>query len=91
MDVRVTPGDPPRVTLDVRGYLPDACTQLGEAEQRREDHRIVVSLPVERPADAVCAQVIRPYTQTIELEVADLPPGVYALEVNGRHERLVLP
>lgn len=91
IEVEVRPGTPPAAALLVHGYLPDACTRLGATEQHREGQRIVVLLHAERPAGAICAQVIRPYTHRIELDTSDLPPGAYALEVNGRRERLLLP
>jgi hypothetical protein len=36
-----------------------------------------------RPADEVCAQVLEPFEQTVELDVEGLEPGQYTINVNG--------
>jgi len=81
--VIVTDDKPAKVTLHVRGGLPDSCSELDEVTQERRDNHIIVSLLMRRPRDAFCTQVVVPYQKDIELDVRGLPAGEYTVDVNG--------
>jgi len=82
----VRPGQP--VTLLVRVLLPDACTTPAMPRVERYGTRITVTLAGQRPADAICAQVVRETTVTVEL--GPLEAGEYQLVVNGTTHQLVV-
>jgi inhibitor of cysteine peptidase len=75
---------PLQVRATVRGTLPDACTEIDAARQEREGTELRVTLTTRRPADALCAQVIGHFQETIPLEVHGLPAGTYEVVVNDR-------
>ena len=74
---------PVQVSVVVRGNLPDGCTTIGQATTEREDKTFVVTLTTQRPLEAMCTQALVPYEQTVPLDVAGLPAGVYTVTVNG--------
>jgi len=76
---------PTEVTVVVRGYLPDGCTKLGDVTQRFDAARATfyVTVSTTRPAGAMCIQVITPFERAVPLDVAGLPGGTYAVDVNG--------
>jgi len=81
VEVRVGEGTPAAVTIEVQGALPDACAELAESPSVTvEGQRITVLLEWQRPRDRLCAQVLRPFTRTIE--VGSFAPGTYTLVVN---------
>jgi len=82
----VAPGQP--VTLLVRVLLPDACTTPAAPRIERQGTRITVTLVGQRPADAICAQVVRETTVTVAL--GPLEAGEYQLIVNGTTHQLVV-
>ncbi|WP_038038094.1 hypothetical protein [Thermorudis peleae] len=82
----VAPGQP--VTLLVRVLLPDACTTPAAPRVERQGTRITVTLVGQRPADAICAQVVRETTVTVAL--GPLEAGEYQLIVNGTTHQLVV-
>lgn len=80
-DVRVEAGEAGAVALRVTGIIPDACTRALPPQVARQGRQIEVTIVGERPRDAVCAQVISEYAETIALGIME--PGEYAISVNG--------
>ena len=76
------PGEAVPVEILVKGALPDACSELGEATQTRAMNLIDVTLTMRRPRGAACAQVVRPFRFYLPLD-GTFPPGSYTLKVNG--------
>lgn len=69
------------VVIEVQGTLPDACAELAEQPSVSvADRRVSVVLEWERPRGLMCAQVLRPFTTTVDL--GELEPGSYMLVVN---------
>ncbi|MGH2541439.1 MAG: hypothetical protein ACRDIB_01495 [Ardenticatenaceae bacterium] len=83
VDVLILESFPVQIHANVRGNLPDTCTQLGEPEQMRDDNTFTVTLPTLREAGISCAEALTPFETTIPLDVADLPAGEYIVDVNG--------
>ncbi len=73
---------PYQIHIVVEGYLSDACTELNEITQRREDNTVYVHITTKRPKDAICAQVITEVAERVPLEGGFLP-GRYKVIVNG--------
>ena len=78
----VAPGESVPVEVLVKGALPDACSELNAAMQRRAGHLIDVELTMRRPRGAVCAQVVRPFRFYLPLS-GRYEAGSYTLKVNG--------
>jgi predicted small lipoprotein YifL len=71
------------VEATISGTVPDACTQISSIEQSLEGNTFTLMIQTARPADEVCAQVLEPFEQTVELDVEGLEPGQYTINVNG--------
>lgn len=82
ISVQILESFPYQIHIVVEGYLSDACTELNEITQRREDNTVYVHITTKRPRDAMCAQVIREVTERVPLEGGFLP-GSYKVIVNG--------
>ncbi len=80
-DVQVAVGEAGAVALRVTGIIPDACTRALPPQVTHQGQQIEVTILGERPRDALCAQVISAYAETIALGI--LEPGEYAISVNG--------
>ncbi len=78
-------GDTPPYDIEIKlkGFLPDACTSLGNVSVSREDNRFLVEIATLRPAKKRCKEEPQPFTQTIPLDGAGLKAGDYAVIVNG--------
>lgn len=82
ISVQILESFPYQIHIVVKGYLSDACTELNEITQRREDNTVYVHITTKRPKDAMCAQVITDVTERVPLEGGFLP-GSYKVIVNG--------
>ncbi len=82
VDVQVLESFPVQVQAVVHGSLSDSCTEIGEISQTREGNTVTVTIGANRPADAICAQVLEPFEQVIPLDGL-FPPGTYVVRVNG--------
>jgi hypothetical protein len=82
ISVQILESFPYQIHIVVKGYLGDACTELNEITQRREDNTVYVHITTKRPRDAICAQVIKDVTERVPLEGGFLP-GSYKVVVNG--------
>jgi inhibitor of cysteine peptidase len=81
IDVLLLESFPVQVMVQVQGYLPDPCYETQDPVIERDGNRFVVEIIGKRETDAVCAQVIQPYEESINLGPVD--PGDYTVEVNG--------
>lgn len=74
------------VAVQVEGDLPDACTEIGDVVQTRNEKTgdFIITLQTKKPLDAVCAQVLSAFDTSFVLEGTDgLPKGDYTVIVNG--------
>ncbi len=71
--------DPANIGVTLSGMLPDGCTRIEEIETVREKNAFSIRLYTERPADAVCTMALVPFTKTVTLDTAGLPPGGYTV------------
>lgn len=72
------------VEILVKGAFPDACTELHDvSQQRQQEGRFLdITLQMRRPQGSVCAAVLRPYRFYLMLEGL-YPPGAYTITLNG--------
>ncbi|MFZ1399526.1 MAG: hypothetical protein WAS33_21645 [Candidatus Promineifilaceae bacterium] len=74
---------PVQVRVNVTGYLGDGCTSLGEISTRQEGDTFFITIPTERPAEAMCTQQLVGFEESIALDVLGLPAGSYTVNANG--------
>lgn len=79
MDLLALESFPVQMRAIVKGNLPDACTTITSASSQRDDNIFRITFVTTRPADAVCAQMLTPFEQTVELDVAGLKAGTYTV------------
>lgn len=89
IDVLLAQSQPVQASLRAEGWLPDSCTEPRNPTVTRTGNDITVELPGERPVDRVCAQMVRPFEQTIPLGA--LPSGQYNLQVNDQQTTFTVP
>jgi hypothetical protein len=81
VEVLNTQSYPPAVQINIRGYLPDPCTQISRISERWEGNTIYLTVETSRPPDVMCAQVIAEFEQGYLLR--NVPGrGTYTLVVN---------
>jgi len=74
---------PVQVNVVARGLHSDSCTKVDKITTRQEENTFFVTITASRPTDAMCAQVITPFEEIIELDVVGSKAGVYTVDVNG--------
>jgi hypothetical protein len=83
VQVEADRGSSAMISIVVQGSLPDACTKIVDASHQIDGQKVLIALQTERPADAICAQMLLPFSQTIQVDAALLPDGTYQVVVNG--------
>jgi hypothetical protein len=83
VDLLILESFPVQVHAVVRGALGDGCTSIDQITQSRQGSTFEVSLTTRRPADAVCTLQLVSFEEVVPLDVANLPAGVYLVNVNG--------
>lgn len=84
--------DDGRVQIVVTGQMRDACTEVADTRQEFDlnSNTFHVELMTNRPADAVCAEVLTAFEQLVTLQTAELNPGAYTVTVQDRSETFEL-
>ena len=83
VEVLILESFPVQVSVQISGSLPDSCTEVVSTNVEQQGQRYLVLITTARPADKECAQVIRPFTETVSLDVLGRPAGDYQVLVNG--------
>ena len=92
VEIQILESQPLRVNAIVRGQLPDAgCTTIFSVNQVRNGDTITVTLTTTTDPVALCAQALTPFEQVVALEVSNLTPGQYKVNVNGVEQSFDLP
>jgi hypothetical protein len=74
---------PPQFMLSLKGNLPTPCHQLRvNVNPPDADNKIMVDVYTVSNPDMICAQVLQPFSETIEL--GTFPGGHYSVCVNGQ-------
>lgn len=74
---------PVQVHVNVTGYLGDGCTTLGDITTSMEGDTFFITIPTERPAEALCTQQLVGFEESVSLDVEGLAAGSYTVNVNG--------
>ena len=83
IEIQILESFPVQVNVIVEGYLPDNCTEIDRIMEIRDENTFFINIKTKRPADVFCTQVIRPFEETITLDVDGLKAGVYEVNVNS--------
>lgn len=83
LDVQVGEGSPIPVHAIMSGSLPDTCAQIEYAEQEQDGSNFIFTLSTIPSSAEGCVQDPLPFRITLPLNVANLPAGIYSVEVNG--------
>jgi len=92
IDVLILESMPVQVRVVARGHLNDAATVIDRVTQSLDGDTIVVRILTARDPDAMAAQVLAPFEQSIPLDLQGLgiEPGAYTIDVNGVTATLTL-
>lgn len=83
IEIQMLESFPVQVNVIVQGYLPDNCTEIDRIMKSRDENTFFINIKTKRPADVFCTQGIKPFEETISLDVDGLKAGVYEVNVNG--------
>jgi len=82
IDILILESFPVQVHVVAKGYLPNPCTHIDEIIQNREGNNFTVTITT-KTSPGPCIQVIKPFEETIPLDVYGLSAGTYNVNVNG--------
>jgi uncharacterized protein YgiM (DUF1202 family) len=92
VEIQVLQLQPLQLNAIVRGQLPNAsCTTISSVNQVRNGNIITVTLTTTTDPVALCAQALTPFEQVVALNVSNLTPGPYEVNVNGVEQSFDLP
>jgi inhibitor of cysteine peptidase len=91
IEIVVLESYPVQVRVVVYGWMSDSCTTIRNFEQIREGPLIRLKIITTRPADVMCAQMIKRFRQTFPIETRGLASGTYTLDVSGKTQQFTLP
>lgn len=92
VEIQILESLPVQVNAIVRGQLPDAgCTSISKVNQVRDGNTFKVTLTTTTDPLALCAQALTPFEQVVALEVNNLPPAKYTVDVQGIEQTFELP
>ncbi len=79
LDILTLESFPVQMRAIVKGNLPDACTTISAVSSKRDGNTFKIEIVTTRPADALCAQMLVPFEQSVALDVAGLKAGTYTV------------
>ena len=74
---------PVQVNVQVRGELPNGCTEINDIITQTDDTQFNVALTTVQQPDTVCTQAVVPFEEMVPLDVDGLEAGTYTVTVNG--------
>lgn len=82
VDVLALTSYPAQYVVNVEGYVPDSCAKALDPVVKHDGFNFTITIGMERPTGAVCAQIATPYKRSFRLGA--LPAGTYQVTVNGK-------
>jgi len=79
LGVRIEESLPVRVSVILRGSVPDGCTRIADVAPERDGNEFTLRLTTERDADALCTQALQRFERTVLLDAEGLEPGTYVV------------
>lgn len=83
VNVEVGVGSPIPVHVIVNGSLPDSCAQVEHMRQTQNGSHFDITLSTIPSSAEGCVQDTLPFRIVIPLNIVNLPPGSYTVDVNG--------
>jgi inhibitor of cysteine peptidase len=90
IEILILESFPVQVHVRIKGILGDSCTSLHQITQTRVENTFTITVTTTRPTDAVCADIITQFEETVALDVYGLPAGTYTVDVNGVRDTFTL-
>jgi hypothetical protein len=83
--LRMMTSFPLQVSVDVKGHLPDGCTEIDEVKTTYDEQAKTfdVAITTWREDREACTQQAVLFEEAIPLDVYGLPAGTYTVNVNG--------
>jgi PBP1b-binding outer membrane lipoprotein LpoB len=72
-----------RAEIMVSGMLPDPCTEISEVKTDKVENTFNITVTTYRDPEAMCAMVIKPFEEKINININDIDPGNYIIDVNS--------
>lgn len=83
IEIQTSETFPVEIAIRARGDLPDGCTEINEVLVSQDGTSFNILVTTVRPGDAVCTEALVPFEEIVPLDVAGLPAGTYAINLNG--------
>ena len=80
--VSLLKSNPPQVSVDIQGGLPDGCTSYHDMDVTQEGNTIIIKITVQRPKDAFCPAIFTFFNKFINLGSEFTTGTTYTLKVN---------
>lgn len=81
LTVNIMESYPVQVSIVLKGYLPDGCTEIEQITASQDEFTFTVEVVTRRPAgDVMCTQQIVPFEETLKLDVEGLEKGLYTIQ-----------
>ena len=90
VQIQIMESMPVRVMVVMEGDFRDGCSELAGITQQISGDRILITVMTRRPKDAMCTQALVRFTEEYELDLTNVEPGTYTVDVNGVTDTLVL-
>ena len=82
---------PLQAQVRVSGYLPDGCTELYEITVEQQNMNFILTLTTRRPTgDVACTQALVPFEEIVDLNIAGLEAGTYAVIAQDQEAEFTL-
>ena len=82
IDILVLESFPVQINVLINGYLPNPCYQITRIEKNQDEDTFYVKVFMKYNG-LICIQTIKPYEETVALDVYGLVAGTYQVDVNG--------
>jgi len=82
IDILVLESFPVQINVLINGYLPNPCYQITRIEKNQEGNTFYIKVFMKYNG-LICIQTIKPYKETVALDVYGLVAGTYQVDVNG--------
>ena len=82
IDILVLESFPVQINVLIDGYLPNPCYQISRIEKNQDEDTFFVKVFMKYNG-LICIQTIKPYKETVALDVYGLVAGTYQVDVNG--------
>lgn len=91
VDVLIMESYPVQIITEIKGRLPDPCSNMEQPEVRREGNDFFIDIVVTKPSDSVCEQTQQAiFEEGVLLDVTNLKKGNYTVSVGGKKAEFTL-